>query len=114
VTRMNWPASPTVHENAPTTACPMLENTPCTSPPIPSRSAETTGTCPPAATADPGAHIATRTMAVRAAPAVRVACISRPLPVGSGEDGGDDDEDQHDPADDPEQVIGGAYRAEDH
>ena len=116
VVRMNFDASPIVHVNAPSTAWPIPPNTP---PRDPERAQHRDAGhdqrhVGPAAYAGAGASSSTPSRpAPGACAASRHDQRSRSAP-GSGQDGRDHDEDQHDPADHPEQMIGRALRAEDH
>src|ERR1039458_6989709 len=103
VVRMKFAASPNVHENAPSTACPIVPNTLPTRWPIPRKSANTSMDPPPcrpaayagAATSSstPGASRLERRI-IAIARVIRKRLRSR----GSGEDGGDQNEDHDDPA----------------
>src|SRR5947207_2008006 len=102
VVRMNSLASPTVHENAPSTA---WLSDPKMSPMM---FAPTSGAGALAA-ANAGAAPA-RHRPTASAAAIAIRRPGRIVAARSGQHGRDHDQDQHDPPDHPEQMLGGAHR----
>src|ERR1019366_3809318 len=119
VVRMKFVASPNVHENAPTTACPTVPNPLPTRWPIPRKSANPSVDPPPCC---PAAYAGAATSSSRPAAsrlerrtiAIAWNIRKRRRSRGSGEDGRDQNEDHDDPAGDTEQLLRGADVPEHH